>query len=105
MSCGVGGRRGSDPTLLWLWWRPEAVALILPLAWEFPCAMGVTLKKKKKSRKQTAYPNIKGFLEATKKSIMSPKSEKSHASESLYIIRTEEASSGRKSFWMDCITL
>ena len=28
MSCGVGRRHGSDPTLLWLWHRPAAVALI-----------------------------------------------------------------------------
>ena len=45
MSCGVGCRCGSDPTLLWLWCRPAAVALIL--AWEPPYAAGVALKKKK----------------------------------------------------------
>ena len=22
MNCGVGRRHGSDPTWLWLWWRP-----------------------------------------------------------------------------------
>ena len=27
-SCGVGGRRGSDSVLLWLWCRPAATALI-----------------------------------------------------------------------------
>ena len=32
VSCGVGLRRGSDPTLLWLWCRLAAVALIRPLA-------------------------------------------------------------------------
>ena len=36
MSCGVGYRRGSDPTLLWLWHRLVATALIRPLAWELP---------------------------------------------------------------------
>ena len=36
MSCGVGHRCGSDPALLWLWCRPAAAALILPLAWELP---------------------------------------------------------------------
>ena len=30
MSCGVGCKCGSDPTLLWLWCRPTAVALIRP---------------------------------------------------------------------------
>ena len=25
-----------DPALLWLWWRPAAVAQIQPLAWELP---------------------------------------------------------------------
>ena len=34
MGCGVGCRRGSDPTFLWLWRRPAATALIGPLAWE-----------------------------------------------------------------------
>ena len=33
MSCGVGHRRGSDPTLLWLWCGPAAVPPIRPLAW------------------------------------------------------------------------
>ena len=46
MSCGVGRRCGSDPVLLWLW--QEAVALIGPLAWELPFAIGTALKKKKK---------------------------------------------------------
>ena len=32
----VGCRHGSDPTLLWLWSRPVATALIRPLAWEPP---------------------------------------------------------------------
>ena len=36
-----------DPVLLWLW-RLAAVALIQPLAWEPPGAMGVALKRKKK---------------------------------------------------------
>ena len=45
VSCGVGPRDGSDPTLLWLWCGPEATALIGPLAWELPYAAGVTLKR------------------------------------------------------------
>ena len=39
VSCGVGCKHGSDPTLLWLWCRPVAMAPIRPLAWESPCAM------------------------------------------------------------------
>ena len=46
MSCGVGGRLGWDPVLLWLWCRPPAVALIQPLAWESPYAADVALKNK-----------------------------------------------------------
>ena len=43
-----------DPALLWLWCRQAAVALIQPLAWELPCAMGVALKKTNKQiSKQT----------------------------------------------------
>ena len=45
MSSGIGHRGSSDPTLLWLWYRLEAVALIGPLAGEFPYAMVVALKK------------------------------------------------------------
>ena len=48
MSCGVGLRQGSEPVLLWLWSRLEAVAPIGPLAWEPPYAAGVALKKRKK---------------------------------------------------------
>ena len=40
MSYGVGHRCASDLVLLWLWFRPEATALIQLLAWEFPYAMG-----------------------------------------------------------------
>jgi len=36
--------------LLWLWYRPVATALIGPLAWEPPCAMGVVLKRPKKKK-------------------------------------------------------
>ena len=45
MHCGVGHRRNSDPALLWH--RPAAAALILPLAWESPYAMGAALKRPK----------------------------------------------------------
>ena len=48
MSYGVGHRHGSDLALLWLWCRPEAVALIQPVAWEPPYAMSAALKRKKK---------------------------------------------------------
>ena len=44
VSCGVGCRCSSDATLLWLWCRPAAAALIGPLVWEPPYAMGAALK-------------------------------------------------------------
>ena len=47
MSCGVGCRCGSDPSLLWLWHRLVATALIRLLAWEPPYAMGAALKRQK----------------------------------------------------------
>jgi len=47
MSCGVGRRCGLDPSLLWLWRRPAAVALIAPIAWELPYAARAALKSKK----------------------------------------------------------
>ena len=45
ISCSVGRRFGSDPALLCLWCRPPATALIQPLAWEPPCAVGVAPQK------------------------------------------------------------
>ena len=32
ISCGAGCRYGSDPALLWLWYRPVAAGPIRPLA-------------------------------------------------------------------------
>ena len=46
VSCGVGPRCSSDPELLWLWHRLAAVALVRPLSWEPPYAVGVALKSK-----------------------------------------------------------
>ena len=54
MSGGVGRRRGLDPPLLWLWYRPAATARIRPLAWDPPYAAGEALKKKdKKNSRET----------------------------------------------------
>ena len=52
MSCGVGRRCGLDRELLWLWRRPEATALIRPLGWEPPYAMGAALEKAKRPKKK-----------------------------------------------------
>ena len=45
VSCRVGCRSGSDPKLLWLWYRSAATVLIQPLVWEPSYAKGATLKK------------------------------------------------------------
>ena len=47
----MGRRRGSDPELLWLWWRLAAVAPIRPLAWEPPYAEGAALKRQIRIRR------------------------------------------------------
>ena len=52
VSCGVSCRRGSDPTLLWLWRRPVATAPIRPLAWESPYATGAAPEKAKRQKKK-----------------------------------------------------
>jgi len=52
VNCGVGCRRSSDPTLLWLWRRPAAKAPIQPLAWEPPHAVHAALKKQKTKKKK-----------------------------------------------------
>ena len=50
MRCGVGGRRGLDPVLLWLWHRQAATAQIRPLAWEPPYVVGVALEMAKRQK-------------------------------------------------------
>ena len=50
MSCGVGRRRGLDPTFLWLLYRPAATGSIRPLAREPPHAEGAALEKAKKKK-------------------------------------------------------
>ena len=45
VSSRVSCIRSLDPALLWLW--PATAALIRPLPWELPYAVGVALKSKK----------------------------------------------------------
>ena len=52
MSCGEGHRHNSELALLWLWFRPAAVAPIGPLVWDPPYDVGVALKRPKKKRKE-----------------------------------------------------
>ena len=52
MRCGVGGTRGSDLALLWLWRRLAATAPIRPLAWEPPYAEGSTQEMAKRQQQQ-----------------------------------------------------
>ena len=47
LSCGIGRRRNSELSLLWLWRRPAAIAPIRPLAWELPRAVGAAIEKAK----------------------------------------------------------
>ena len=48
MTCGVGRRGGLDLTLLWLWCRPAATALIQLLDGNLHKPQAPSLKKKKK---------------------------------------------------------
>ena len=50
MICGVGRRHGLDLALLWLCCRLANTALIRPLAWEPPYAVGAALKSKKRKK-------------------------------------------------------
>ena len=52
MSCGVGRRCSWGPMLLQLLCRPAAAALIRPLAWEFPYATSIALKRQKTKNKK-----------------------------------------------------
>ena len=61
ISWGAGRRCGSDLALLWPWCRPAPAALIQPLAWEPPHALGAALKgltKKEELNGSTAYAFI-----------------------------------------------
>ena len=51
VSAGVDHRCSSALALLWLWCRPAAPALIQPLAWEPPYAVGAGLTKTKQTDK------------------------------------------------------
>ena len=63
MSSGVGCGGGSDPSLLWLWRRPVATALIGPLAWESPYATGAAQEmakgQKEKKKEELVQKNCK----------------------------------------------
>ena len=52
VSCGIGGRHGLDPMLLWFWCGLETTAPIQLLAWEPPYATCVAPKDKKKKKKE-----------------------------------------------------
>ena len=69
MSCGVGRTHCFDPTLLWLWRRPAAIALIGPLAWEPPYAAGAALKgqKGKKQNKTNTNESIYKLTDTEKR--------------------------------------
>ena len=58
MSCGAGRRHSSDPALLWLWYKPAAAAVIQPLAWEPPYAVGAAqeMAKRQKINKKKEIP-------------------------------------------------
>ena len=67
MSCGVGGRLGSDPMLLRLWLRLAAKAPVRPLAWELPYAVGVALNnflKIKQNKNKQVGLNTKKLLDS-----------------------------------------
>ena len=51
VSRGVGHRPSLDLALLWLGCSQAATALIRPLIWELPYALGVALKRQKKKKK------------------------------------------------------
>ena len=55
MSCGVGCRRGLDPTFLWLWCSLSPTAPIRPLAWEPPYGVGAAPEKAKRQRKEKKF--------------------------------------------------
>ena len=78
MSCGLGCRRGLDLALLWLWCRLAAAALIRPLAWEPPHAMGAALKIHTHTKRKDYWLNNfknNSHSQRNTKSIKQPKSQ------------------------------
>ena len=62
MSCGIGCRRGSDPTLLWLWHRPVATAPIQPHMepgnLHMPREAAQEIAKKRQKKKKKVRPEV-----------------------------------------------
>ena len=52
MSCSVGGRLSSDPSLPWLLCRPAATALIQLLVWKPLYATDAALKRQRTKKQQ-----------------------------------------------------
>ena len=65
MSHGVGRRHGSDPALLWPWYRLAVIAPIGPLAWEPLYATGVALKREKDQKKKAYMCKLKKVVYLT----------------------------------------
>ena len=78
MSCGVGHRCSSDATLLWLWCRPAATALIRRLAWELPYAVGAALEKTKKKKKSKLNSGIARASERQRMKALAKESRKTN---------------------------
>ena len=51
-----GSQMWLDPALLWLWCRLVTAALIQPLGWELPYAVGGALKRQKRPKKKKKNP-------------------------------------------------
>ena len=62
VSCVVVCRCSLDPTLLWLWHRPTAVALIWHLAWELTYAAPTPPPQQRRETREEAQKN--GFTQA-----------------------------------------
>ena len=62
MSYGIGQRDSSDLALLWLWYRPTAVALIQSLAWEPPHATSAALKRQKEKNPTSIHEDASSTL-------------------------------------------
>ena len=61
MSCGVGGRCGANPVLLWLWCKPAATALISTPSLGTSICVGVALKRQKKKKRKERVVELRTF--------------------------------------------
>ena len=75
-----------DSALLRLWWRLAAAALIGPLAWELPYAVGAALKRKKREKREESW-ELRKYVEIKRHVLEQPRGKNKSKGKSENIFR------------------